>query len=98
MEEIEEEEQKPNFILKSMFEWKKPIETTSKTYTSILHINIRTIKKHWLTFLATIEQNLDHIEVIIISETRCTEEEILNFNRNSKCTFIVDQIMEVEEL
>ena len=45
------------------------ISTTSQNNLQILHVNIRSAKKNFNNFLATINSYMDKLDIIILSET-----------------------------
>lgn len=48
-----------------------------------IHINVRSIKKHWLTLMAYLNEFIDELDVITLTEIKTTENEVTVFQINN---------------
>lgn len=51
----------------------------NQNYFNVIHINVRSIRKHWLSLLAYLNDFIKFLDVIVLTEVKVKEENILVF-------------------
>jgi len=66
----------------SFEDWFAQCKRNSALGVNFLHLNIRSIRKHWDSLILQISDFLDTLDVLILSEIACSYEEISTFEIN----------------
>src|SRR5436190_16538923 len=58
-------------------------EQNTSMGVNILHLNIRSIKKHWDNLMLEISNHSDNLDILLLSEISCNDNEAKSFNINN---------------